>query len=473
MSQTPSNLPDAPVEDIGVNPFSSQLQIARTAIIPHFPSWSLNVLILLAVIRGIIILSCISIMVIPLFKGAASRKRHYTLIRRVYPQQGKKTPYLVPNRCMIIAICETMSGTLYILSAIGSYEFYSGGKFLEGPMTYISTWYGLEILPGYIGIWLSGWSLVHACLCDLDGKKNSRFSRFLTPSLYNSLWILGTALVIAVHTYWAFRTTVIFSQLESAIHHAFRLLERAVKVWDTNHNISGIPVGRILVAFQKLNQYQDPLKSTVIGWAGTWASFLIVLTIFYLVTVRLLLRMLRHVLQIRDSEAMSMQAQSPLWIELEKETRFLSFLSVAVTLSVAAQICVAILQAITGAHLLSLEWRMKSALLNHVPGIFMVPAQLIQSWRILCEKTAADESDFHMIPMDFKDREIPQMTSQLLGWDTTIYWGEEPSMKANNFPGLCEVSSNESDVTPDPNPQKKSGMNIQVIQSTVIIKGTV
>lgn len=346
MSQTASHLSNAPVNPrhIGANPFRIQLDIAEKTIVPHFPSWALDVLILLAVMRGIIILSCISIMVIPLFKGSASRKRHYTLIRRVYPQQWTKKPYLVPNRCMVIAICETMSGALYILSAIGSYQFYSGTEFSQGPMTYISTWYGLEVLPSYVGIWLSAWSLVHACLCDVAGQKNSRLSRLLTPSLYNSLWISGTVFVIIVHAYWAIRTTLLFSQLESSIVHTLKLLKRAVKLWDLNHNLSRIPVATILVLAQKLNAFQNPLKWLVIGWAASWACFVTVLTFFYLVTVRLLLRMLRHVLQIRDSEAMSMQEQSPLWIELEKETRFLSFLSVVVTLSIAGQFLVALHQ---------------------------------------------------------------------------------------------------------------------------------
>ncbi|KAH9821915.1 hypothetical protein DFH28DRAFT_1120237 [Melampsora americana] len=140
MSQTASHLSNASVHAIGANPFRLQVEIAEKTIIPRFPSWALDLLILLAVMRTVIIMSCISIMVIPLFKGAAVQKRHYTLIRRVYTQQWRKTPYLVPNRCMIIAICETISGALYLLSAIGSYYFYSGSKLPEGPMTYISTW---------------------------------------------------------------------------------------------------------------------------------------------------------------------------------------------------------------------------------------------------------------------------------------------------------------------------------------------
>ncbi|KAH9821914.1 hypothetical protein DFH28DRAFT_1120236 [Melampsora americana] len=109
----------------------------------------------------------------------------------------------------------------------------------------------------------------------------------------------------------------------------------------------------------------------------------------------------------------------------DSDSGFLSFMSVAVTLSVIGQFLVSILQSLSGAHLLSVEWRIRSALLNHLPGIFLVPAQLIQSWRIFSEKSASDEANIHMIPMDFKNREIPQMASQLLGWDTTIYWDQE------------------------------------------------
>ncbi|KAH9821908.1 hypothetical protein DFH28DRAFT_951009 [Melampsora americana] len=463
MSQT--QLIDAPVHAIQVNPFRIQLQFIRRVSLPQFPPWALDLLILLAVMRSVIILSCISIMVIPLFKGPAAQKRHYTLIRRVYPQQSRGTPYLVPNRSMVIAICETMSGVLYLLGVIASFKFYSGGEFSEGPMTHITT---------LVSIWISAWSLVHACLCDVEGNKNSRLSRFLTPSLYNVLWISGSILVILVNIYWAIRVTLIFSRFESVIGNVFRLLERAVKLWDTNQNRSGIPLARINVAVRKLATVKDPLKLVIIGWAQTWTFLLTILTIFYLVTVRLLLRMLRHVLKIRDSEAFSLQAQSAIWIELEKETRVLSFLSIAVTLSIVGQVFVGILQWITASHLGEPDdWRIKSSLFNHLPGIFMVPAQLVQSWRIFSERSAADETNFQMIPMDLKNRELPQMTSQLLGWDTTVFWGQEPCMNDVNFPGLCELPPREFDHPYSSAKKLPGSIKIEVVQSSISTEGSV
>ncbi|EGF97667.1 uncharacterized protein MELLADRAFT_114164 [Melampsora larici-populina 98AG31] len=72
---------------LDANPFRAQINTIEKLINPQFPSWALAILILFAITRGILILICAAIMVIPLCKGPESRKKHWFLFRRI-PQLG-------------------------------------------------------------------------------------------------------------------------------------------------------------------------------------------------------------------------------------------------------------------------------------------------------------------------------------------------------------------------------------------------
>lgn len=439
--------------------FSALMIDARTSINPSFPTWALNFLIVFTIIRILLILSCMIIIITPFFKGPISRKKNLFLFNKIYSQSGKGLPYLVPNRSMIIAVCELMSSVLYVISAVGNYKLYSESQPVHGPVGYICTWYGLEWLPAFLGVWLSSWSLVHACLCDVKGgDQNQRLSKLLTPLLYNSIWLTVSFLVIILTTYWALRTTQIFIIMAPVIQHLFNSLQTSIQSWSINHDLKQIPIVELLKEANFLHADLAQLSPIIIGWAKTWLAFAILLTAFYLFIVSVLLRMLRQVLHIRDSEAMSIQVQSSIWKELEDEFWFLSRSSVVVALSLGSQILVVLFQSLSSAHLADIDWRMGSAIVCQIPGVFMVPAQLLQSRRILFEKIAIDDSKFNTVPLDFGTNPIPKLTSQLLGWDTTVYWGEEPSMECINFPGLLEIKSN-------PNANNEN-INLETMKST-------
>ncbi|KAH9811048.1 hypothetical protein DFH28DRAFT_983524 [Melampsora americana] len=455
-----------------MNPFKDQLRLVRTMMYPQFPTWTLILLIAFAIMRLMIILACTAILLMPLFKGAASRRKHLFLIRSVYPKEGKGMPYLVPNRCMIIAICELLSSILYVMTSYSNYEFDSNPEYPQGPKGYLITWYGTSFLPSYVGIWISVWSMVHACLSNVGGKTNSA-ARFITPSVYNSVWISWTLLVIGVTSYWAVRTTRIFISLGPVMIEVIDVLVKSAKSWNLHHSFANIPLGLLLQDRAILVELRDRATLSTFGWTGSWMAFEVVLLASYIITSRLLLRMLRQVLRLRESDTWLQQSQSPIWVELENEKRFLAFSSVALTLAISCQICVSVFQCLSGAHLTSPEWRIGSAIINHLPGVFMVPAQLIQSWRIFAERSILADPELNIPSLNFMHSDLPQTTSQLLGWDTTVFWGQEPLMETSNFSGLSELPlrarhSEDSSMSKDNSASEKSHMDIKVMRSTVV-----
>lgn len=112
---------------------------------PTFPGWALNLLIAFAVWRVLVMLSCVAVLVIPLYRGPASVKKHLWLIRKRFSPEGNllstwscdshiceecwitftfsgdRMPFLVPNRCMT-TLFELVSNALYFIIACLNYQ---------------------------------------------------------------------------------------------------------------------------------------------------------------------------------------------------------------------------------------------------------------------------------------------------------------------------------------------------------------
>ncbi|KAG0148366.1 hypothetical protein CROQUDRAFT_131903 [Cronartium quercuum f. sp. fusiforme G11] len=472
------------------NPFEGILEEARKKITPIFPAWTLDLLIASAVWRAIIILSCIAIMLIPAVKGAASRKKHYFLFRAVYPVESARIPYLVPNRCMVITFTELFSSALYLASACLNYRLYSETPMPRG--TNITVWYGLACVSlfssfnysfGFEYIWAlqnldlmlawilslmlsisltCGWlpsrlvslsiSVGHEIselviaggdenLCDPEGLQQNRSSKILTPLVYNSIWLSWCFLVTVVTFYWAILAAEGHDQLDPILLGLLSMLEQASDSWAAHQDVSRIPVAVLFQERDILLGVLNKLARSVGWWARTWFVMATGLGIFYLLVVRYLLRILRRVLVLGEADSLARgQLARPIWSELEQEFRFLSKSSICILICIGCQILVVIYQSLSSTHLELIHWRQGSALFSQLPGIFMAPSLLIQSWRILTERQVANESDFYHIQENFNENKmLPVMTSQLLGWDTTMFWGREANIEIGNFPGLCPV----------------------------------
>lgn len=113
-------------------------------------------------------------------------------------------------------------------------------------------------------------------LSNVGGKTNSA-SRFLTPRVYNGVWISWTLLVIGVTSYWAIRTTRIFISLGPVMLEVIDVLYKSAKSWNLHHSFENIPVGLLLQDSATLLQYRDRLTLSSFGWTGCWMAFGVVL----------------------------------------------------------------------------------------------------------------------------------------------------------------------------------------------------
>lgn len=453
------------------NPFATQLELARQLINPHFPTWALALLISFVVLRGLVIFSCLAIISIPIGKGGANRSSNFYLVRRIGSQKKNSTTYLVPNRSMIIAVTELLSSLIYVISAVINYRFYTEAKMLRSA-GYLSVWYGIAWLPSSLGIWCSGWALAHACLCDVQGNKNTRSSRILTPVIYNTLWVSWIIFAIVVTLYWTIRSVFIFDELDYTIRHLKSALGAASNSWDNHHDFSRIHLGSLMMKRDAVLEKMSHLSSNNLGWSRTWMVLAAPLAVFYVFTAQVLLHKLREVLRLRESETWTpnLKCTLAIWQELEEEFRFLSRCTVIIFLTVVSQIGVMVFQSYSSEHLDKLDWRIGSALMTQLPGVIMAPSILFQSWRIFANRNSADESAFHLVPSNEMSEKLPQMASQLLGWNFTVDFDLELKTEVINFPGLAALDLMSSEAIKDDPEQftRNNSLDICVVRSTVV-----
>ncbi|KAG0142471.1 hypothetical protein CROQUDRAFT_662479 [Cronartium quercuum f. sp. fusiforme G11] len=374
-----------------------QLERARELIYPKFPPWALGLLLVAIVFRGIVILGCAIIMGIPVLKGRESRQKHYFLIRPIYGRQ--RMPYLVPNRCMVITVCELLSSVLYVVSACNNFRFYSEAMMPHG-------------------------MFIAFCLCNLDGSNNKRSSRILTPFIYNFVWISWSIIVISLTTFWAVATVRLQSKMDSLAQHLLSLLKESTISWDAHQDFSRIPLKAILADRDDMIQNMMQLTRILVPWGKTWLGLAIVLLVFYLLTVQYLLGMLRKLLRMRNTESLvsCSPSGSLIWDKLEEEFRFLSRSSFIVSTTLICQIFVVIYQILSASRLDSRYWRMGSALIPHIVGLTMAPSLLLQSFYVFTARNSAEVSDYHQVEANFKTNNLPQIAAHLLAWNVTQEW---------------------------------------------------
>ncbi|EGG04616.1 uncharacterized protein MELLADRAFT_72339 [Melampsora larici-populina 98AG31] len=254
------------------NPFREARNYANSMLKPEFPYWALSLLALFIIMRVAFIFVCAGIMIIPVFKGSDSRKRHYYLVRRVYPEGGNGMPYLVPNRCMIIVVCELVTSVLYVVLGCLNYSFYSNVSSHQDPRPVTMVWFVIAWLPSYVGMVMATFGLCYACLCDVDGTKNKKYSRILTPIVYNSIWISWSLLAIGMISYWAVRSVQDANELQMNLQHTFPLLKKASVSWDAHHDFGKVPIKALLNYMVVLFRNWSHMDLTLVGWATAWAA---------------------------------------------------------------------------------------------------------------------------------------------------------------------------------------------------------
>ncbi|EGG01884.1 uncharacterized protein MELLADRAFT_72859 [Melampsora larici-populina 98AG31] len=457
------------------NPFRAGFIYANCTDTPIFPEWALLLLTCFIIMRVVFILGCAGIMFIPVFKGSNSRNRYFYLLRKVYPESGNGMPYLVPNRCTSIVVCELLTSVLYMLSGCFNYMYYSGVGKQRGPKQLIMMWFIIAWLPSYVGMVMASWALCYACLCDVEGTKNKKYSRILTPMVYNSIWISWSLVAIAVPSYWTVHSIRQLTEVERHLHQVLPLLEQASLSWDAHHDFGILAHSELVSRINSLLEAWYDVDSVITGFAITWIVLGAALAFFYIFVVCVLLHMLKQVLRMREADAMTVNAKwsSTILRELQKEFQFLFRSSFVIVLSICAQVCEASLMVFVSRRMDIMPWRIAGTVLCQFPGIFMAPALLLQSWRIFTERST-DESEFCRVPLNPVTEGIPKLSSQLLGWDTTVCWKEERDTGEGSFPGLRPINTLAKSATCRESLISSPDVeNIHITRSTVITQDVI
>ncbi|KAG0148657.1 hypothetical protein CROQUDRAFT_654489 [Cronartium quercuum f. sp. fusiforme G11] len=407
---------------------------------PHFTTWVNPLFIGLAVWHGLVMLSCVTILAIPFYKGPSSRKQHSWMISGHYPLQSSGIPYIVPNRCMVIALCEFFSNVMYLFLAGVCYLWRST---TDSPFfsQYLTLWYAIGWLFSYLGIWLAGWGLCYACLCDVQRARRQKFARVLTPIVYNTAWMSWSIVTIALMGFLASSMCRSGNSLRESSQRLISLLNEASAAWEDTKDIAEHPLSVLISQRTVILQGVNLLTWKYRQWCLVWIGLDVVLAIFYSFTAVYLLRMTRSLLVRRDIEKLACPGDLPslIWDELKHEFRFLSRSCGIISTALGCEIGVAVYQFYYGSHLHSMKWTTASVLIVHIPGLVISPSLLFQSWRIFTERNAADDTSFHEAAMDTKIPHLPELASQLLGWQSTIHWGHLQLDNDQNFPGVCEL----------------------------------
>ncbi|KAG0140048.1 hypothetical protein CROQUDRAFT_726329 [Cronartium quercuum f. sp. fusiforme G11] len=414
------------------NPFQKDYDAIKSNAFPTLPSWAYPILIIFAIWRGLVMLSCIAIFVIPLHKGRASRKKHLWLIRRRFDCQDKKKaklmsrchasgtgmiPFLVPNRCMVMAISEFVCNGLYLALACVNY-----------------------LVRSYVGIWVAGWALSYACLCDLRGDGRNRAARILNPLVFNFTWLTWSVLTVGVNIYWAILVRRAEYEFKGNAIRLLQSLRMDSRNWKLDQDFSEGKVLAILAQEEEVRELSILIAKRLRNWSITWIVLGVVLALFYIFTLQYLWKMARKLLVVCDSEALTCRQASPslFWEEIRQELWFLFKSCVVISLVLFCELTVAVYQIGSSFHLESALWRTTSALVAQVPGMMMSPILLFQSWRIFSERSL-DESILKEAHQNIPN--LPGFASQLLGWTTADYWAKEVNLNIENFPGLRAIET--------------------------------
>ncbi|KAH9816030.1 hypothetical protein DFH28DRAFT_1160691 [Melampsora americana] len=434
------------------NPFEAQLHTLETIFFSGGSPIILKTLIVIAVWRALAMLSCVACVIIPFSRGSVSRERHSWIFRRHYLQGNNKIPYIVPNRSMILSICEFFSNAIskvFLKLPIGSFENLHESQYLSGhdpfSLARVTTiWYGVAGIPSYLGIWLAAWGLFYSCICDVKGKRRGKLARIFSPIVYNTIWMSWPILVTSFMTFWAIAVGQAEKDVMDLSKSVYNLLLDASKFWNDPKSLPNSPMGELLVKGQLVIVKVDLLASRFRLWGCVWIFLACLLAIFYVWTAFYLLGMIRSMMVMREQEKLTGPKHFTTLIvsELEKEFRWLIVSCLIISLTLILDIMAAIVFVFYSWHITSPSktWELATVIMCQIPGLVMSPAVLFPSWRILTGRNAADEARFHEAIMKNSNTEYtPDLSSLLLGWDTTINWSETESEE--NFPGLCMIET--------------------------------
>ncbi|KAH9814492.1 hypothetical protein DFH28DRAFT_1108276, partial [Melampsora americana] len=320
------------------NPFQTELNDVETRFYIRYPNRVLHIFIVIAIWRGLAMLTCLAIAFLPFYKGSSSREQHSWLFRRYYLKDGSKIPYIVPNRSMVISLCEFLSNGTYMTLACFHYLYFSGNGH-EYYAVYSTICNGFAWVPSYVGIWLAGWGLLYACHCDVQGERRGK-SRFLSPLAYNVILISYPIITVAVISYWAVTVGSTEMVLIKGILRVIYLLKKAVMLWNTKADPSKLPVSRLLKDGRMLTNQLELLSHSFQRLGSFWLIFGVILTTFYLSTTYYFFKTFRRMLSTHDTRNLTSPGSRATLIqkELTDEYKFLAIFCFIVSTTLVCEL---------------------------------------------------------------------------------------------------------------------------------------
>ncbi|EGG07518.1 uncharacterized protein MELLADRAFT_116242 [Melampsora larici-populina 98AG31] len=268
------------------NPFRFVNELIEQALHPSTPTCAAPALVFFGIVYGANILVCLAILIIPLHRGPASKKKYQTPWKSYYIV-GSNVPYYIPNSGLFMAILQLF--TCVISEIYVAMLYYSAKSPRFQRATFALVWVEIRWLPMYLGIWSTAWASFAFCLC----SARSTLHRFLhfKPLVFNSFCFSFAILVFLLSIYW---TVLQLSFLKAAYYQYdifFKQIHSAIIQWDHNGGID-LPSSELNQLTESYDMYVRSSKATLKHTRSTylfWTATAIPILTFYAISVWALL----------------------------------------------------------------------------------------------------------------------------------------------------------------------------------------
>ncbi|MBW0473172.1 hypothetical protein O181_012887 [Austropuccinia psidii MF-1] len=370
------------------------------------------VLIFFMIIKAITAFGCMALIFIPIFRKRSSSKTHWWLIRRQYLETHNDTPYLVPNRSLVVAVCELMSSLTYIMLAGMSYVRLKH-QISHHQTLIIILCYGISFLPTFIGLWLAGWGLLYSSHCP-HKKIKSQFTRIFSPRVFNLSWVTGSILFVIIVMQWGIlleRYVRVFRQKQEDL---VSFSDTAgVLFSNSTYRADELVLKELKAKETALNDEFHKLIALFEAWAACWVVLEIFLIVFYIFIFQRLVKLIRRLLRLCEAEKFVILNKSDInnspkdssedqksvaaISAFRKRLQFLALYIFSISLALLGEVAVAFANFYASQRLTNLALISVLSILIMLPSTFLSPILLFQAWQVISQRSVPESDEYESI----------------------------------------------------------------------------
>ncbi|KAH9809438.1 hypothetical protein DFH28DRAFT_1189067, partial [Melampsora americana] len=270
------------------NPFRYVNELIEQALHPSTPTCTAPALVFFGIVYGANILVCLAILIIPLHRGPASKKKYQSPWKSYYIA-GSGMPYYIPNRRVGLFMAILQLITCVISEIYVAMLYYSAKSPRFQRATFALVWVEIRWLPMYLGIWSTAWASFAFCLC----SARSTLHRFLhfKPIVFNSFCFSFAILVFLLSIYWTVLQLTFLKSSYEQYDIFFKQIHSAILQWDHNGGID-LPSSDMNKLTESYDMYVRSSKATLKHTRSTylfWTATAIPILTFYAISVWALL----------------------------------------------------------------------------------------------------------------------------------------------------------------------------------------